>query len=116
MLGLKVVFSKVQGITTLIFDEIDTGVSGRVAFKIGEKMKQISKDAQVICVTHLPTVAACAQHHYLIAKQQDEITTTSITLMNRNERIEHMALMMAGDSNAESIKAAEKLLNEGEHV
>ena len=117
MLGLKVIFSKIQGISTLIFDEIDSGVSGRVAFRIGEKMKEISKDAQVISITHLPTVAACSDHHYLIDKHDNKNdTVTSVRLLDRSERIEHLAVMMAGKLDNDALKTAENLLNEGQSI
>lgn len=111
MLALKVIFSEIQNISTLIFDEIDTGVSGRVAVKIGEKMNDIAKTTQVISITHLPAVAACAKNHYLITK--DELSDTNITdvlLIDGVDRIEHLALMMSGIINEDTKNAARKLL------
>lgn len=117
MLALKVIFSKIQGITTLVFDEIDTGVSGRVALRIGEKMKEISKDAQVLTITHLSTVAACAHHHYLISKSQDDSgTLTSINILNDEARVRNLALMMSGSDDIDSLKAAHKLLEQGQSL
>lgn len=113
MLGLKVIFSTVQGISLLVFDEIDTGVSGKVALRIGEKMRQIADDIQVISITHLPTVAASATHHFLINKEEglDE-TSTSVSLLTEDERISQLALMMSGNVRDESMKAAAELLDE----
>ena len=117
MLGLKVVFSKIQSINTLIFDEIDTGVSGSVAFNIGEKMKQISKIKQVISITHLPAVAVCADHHYLISKEETASTTiTHVNLIENKARIEHLATMMMGSINDHSIQAATTLLQQGQAI
>ena len=68
MLALKTIFAQKQGVTSIIFDEVDTGVSGRVAQAIAEKISLISRNSQVLCITHLPQVAAIADHHYFIAK------------------------------------------------
>ncbi|QIK70054.1 DNA repair protein RecN [Erysipelothrix sp. HDW6C] len=115
MLGLKVIFSDIYGISTLVFDEIDTGVSGRVGMEIGLKMKQLSKTAQVLTISHLSSVAACADHHYLISKaQDDEQTVTSITQISENERIAQLALIMSGSVSAASLDAAKELLEEGQ--
>ncbi len=114
MLALKVVFSQMDESTTLIFDEIDTGVSGTVAFKIGQKMRQISKSNQVIAITHLPAVAVCAQHHYLISKiMTNDATKTQVELMSSDKRKEHLAIMMMGVLNEDSMNAASHLLEEG---
>lgn len=115
MLGLKVIFSRIQGISTLVFDEIDAGVSGKVAKRIGEKMRELSRDAQVISITHLPTVAAFSHHQYLISKEDVENDTiTSVSLLDSKARIENLALMIAGNTDADTIKAAENLLKEGQ--
>ncbi|HLV49987.1 MAG TPA: DNA repair protein RecN [Erysipelothrix sp.] len=117
MLGLKVIFSEIQGISTLIFDEIDSGVSGRVAFRIGEKMKEISKKAQVISITHLPSVAACADNHYLISKHDNESKTiTKIEKIEGEERVEHLAIMMTGVINEETRNAARLTLDKGQSI
>ncbi len=115
MLGLKTIFSKLQGIQTVIFDEIDTGVSGRVAFSIGKKMQSLSMQTQVFCVTHLAQVAACAHHHYLVKKdQQENETKTNITLLNESELVLQLA-SIASDSNSESAILAAKELYEKAH-
>ena len=69
MLALKTIFSKHQGITSIIFDEVDTGVSGRVAQAIAEKIAMVASHSQVLCISHLPQVAAMADQHYLIKKE-----------------------------------------------
>ena len=80
MLALKSVFSAKEGITSVIFDEVDTGVSGRVAQAIGEKIQRISAGSQVLCISHLPQVAALADHHLYISK------TETITACSRASR------------------------------
>ena len=110
MLGLKTIFTSLQGIETVIFDEIDTGVSGSVAFAIGKKMQQLGKATQVFCVTHLSQVAACAKHHYLVEKHQDEAsTTTQIQELNEEARLRELA-MIATDSTSKSALSAAKEL------
>ncbi len=112
MLGLKVIFAKLQGTSLIIFDEIDTGVSGAVALNIGIKMANLAKSIQVFSVTHLPSVAACGQNHYLISKSSNEFTTTSnIHKLNEEERIEQLALM-ANASLTDNAKIAAKELLE----
>lgn len=111
MLGLKTIFSKLQGIETIIFDEIDTGVSGSVAFAIGKKMQQLSKDTQVFCVTHLAQVAACADHHYLVEKTQDDNgTVTAIRELSTKERYEQLALIASDSTSDHALSAAKELL------
>lgn len=110
MLGLKTIFTKLQGIETVIFDEIDTGVSGSVAFAIGRKMKQLSKDTQVFCVTHLAQVAACAKHQYLVEKQtMEESTTSIITELDEQKRIEQLALIASDSLSEHALSAAHEL-------
>lgn len=110
MLGLKTIFTRLQGIETVIFDEIDTGVSGSVAFAIGQKMKQLSAATQVFCVTHLSQVAACAKHHYLVEKHQDTASTsTSIRELDEKERIAQLALIASDSTSTMALSAAREL-------
>lgn len=113
MLALKTIFSKTQGVTSIIFDEVDTGVSGRVAQAIAEKISQISQNSQVLCITHLPQVAAISEHHYFISKEViGERTETSIKLLSREERIQEIARMLAGSEITPlTVKHAEELLD-----
>lgn len=111
MLGLKCVFTHLQGIETVIFDEIDTGVSGRVAMAIGRKMQQLAQDTQVLCVTHLAQVAACADQHLLVQKQDDgSVTSTSIHVLESDARIRQLALIASGSVSSASLQAARELL------
>ncbi len=112
MLGLKVIFTKLQGIQTIIFDEIDTGVSGAVASSIGKKMAVLSNDCQVFTVTHLAPVAAYANNHYLVKKKTlDDSTITSVIKLDRKETIEQLALISSGTISDLSVHAAEELLD-----
>lgn len=97
MLALKTIFSRHQGITSIIFDEVDTGVSGRVAQAIGEKIYQISVGSQVLSITHLPQVASMSDYHYFIAKEiKGNRTVTSIRMLNDRERVKEIARMISG--------------------
>ncbi|MBQ4069451.1 MAG: DNA repair protein RecN [Lachnospiraceae bacterium] len=97
MLGLKTIMAKQDDIDTLIFDEIDTGISGRTAQLVAEKMNIISRNHQVICITHLPQIAAMADVHYRIEKNVvDSDTVTSINKLNDDECIEELARILGG--------------------
>lgn len=97
MLALKTIFSSSNGITSIIFDEVDTGVSGRVAQAIAEKIATISIHSQVLCISHLPQVAAMADQHYLIKKQvEHDRTFTTLTEIIEAARIEEVSRMMSG--------------------
>ncbi len=115
MLGLKVIFTKLQGIETVIFDEIDAGVSGRVATAIGKKMHDLATTSQVFAVTHLGQVAACSDAHYLVNKLQTSTTThTEIIELDRLKRIEALALIASGNLTPATLSAAEELLKENQ--
>jgi len=109
MLALKSVIADKDAVPTMIFDEIDTGVSGRAAQKIGIKIRQISKIRQVLCVTHLSQLAVMADSHLLIEKKTiDNRTSTSVTLLDENGRINEIARIMGGENPSELIlKSAE---------
>lgn len=97
MLALKSIFSKHQGITSIIFDEVDTGVSGRVAQSMAEKIYKISNGSQVLCITHLPQVAAMADAHLYISKEtKGDRTVTSISELKTEEKVKEVARMISG--------------------
>ncbi len=97
MLAIKSIFSKHQGVTSIIFDEVDTGVSGRVAQAIAEKISGLSADSQVLCISHLPQVAAMADTHLFIAKETVQgRTTTSVTSLDESEKIREISRMISG--------------------
>lgn len=112
MLALKTIFAQNEGVTSIIFDEVDTGVSGRVAQAIADKIKVIANKSQVLCITHLPQVAAVAQHHFLIQKHvKDERTTTMVTILSDKERVNELARMLSGEKVTKLTKEhAEELL------
>lgn len=97
MLALKAVFAAIDGVPVLIFDEVDTGVSGRAAQAIAEKLSKLSRRCQVFAITHLPQVACMADHHYGIRKSaEDGRTTTSVKKLEVSERVEELARMLGG--------------------
>lgn len=97
MLAIKSVLANKDEIETLIFDEIDVGVSGRTAQKVSEKLSAIAASHQVICITHLPQIAAMADSHYIIEKSTDGITTaTSIRCLNEKESVDEIARILGG--------------------
>ncbi|WP_020061565.1 DNA repair protein RecN [Bacillus sp. 123MFChir2] len=97
ILALKSIFSKHQGVASVIFDEVDTGVSGRVAQAIAEKIYRVSVNSQVLCITHLPQVASMADAHLFIRKQiANERTVTSVTVLSQNEKVTEIARMISG--------------------
>ena len=97
MLALKSIFSKHQGITSIIFDEVDTGVSGRVAQSIAEKISGIASNSQVLCISHLPQVAAMAVQHLMIKKEvSGNRTFTVLEEVQNAKRAEELSRMMSG--------------------
>ncbi len=114
MLAMKSVFSESDDVSTVVFDEIDSGVSGRAAEKIGRKLKELSRRQQVLCVTHLPVIAAAANHHLLIEKDPDTLTTT-VRPIEGEERAAEIARIMCGDSVTEAaMQNARELLGKEE--
>lgn len=113
MLAMKSVFAEKDMVPTLVFDEIDAGVSGIAAQRVGEKLGSLSKHKQVICVTHLPQIAAMADAHYLIAKsERGGRTFTSITELDREGRKQEIARLHGGDNiTATTLLSAEEQLS-----
>lgn len=121
MLAIKNVVAEKEDTPTMIFDEIDTGVSGRAAQKIGVKLRQVSKTRQVICVTHLSQIAVMADNHLLIEKTNlEDSTVTSVTQLDRDQRVEEIARILGGehitqttlDNAAEQLDGQDKIYNE----
>lgn len=113
MLAVKSVSVENDDTPTMIFDEIDTGISGMAAKKVGKKLSDISKKRQVICVTHLAQIAALSDNHLLIKKNTDnERTYTTVHSLNYDEKLHEIARIISGDSDSEaSLKNAEELIN-----
>jgi len=112
MLALKTILAKVDEIPTLIFDEIDTGIGGKIGQQVGAKLNHISHSRQVICITHLPQIAAYAQNHLRVEKKvKNNKTQTQVTKLDRAERINELALLLDGhEVSTISLKHAEELL------
>ena len=112
MLAIKTITSQKVKNQTLIFDEIDTGVSGEIAYKIAEKIKEISNYSQVLCVTHLPQVAAISDHHYNISKNiVNDKTVTNIETLSYERRVQHIAGMISkGVISEAAVLMAKELL------
>ncbi len=112
MLALKIIFSKVDNISVLIFDEIDTGIAGETVKKVAEKLKTISKDVQVICVTHSPQIAAKGDQQFFIKKEvENNLTETKVEVLSQEERVREIARMISGDNYSEiSIQHAKEIM------
>lgn len=115
MLAVKNITAKIEGISTLIFDEIDTGVSGMMALVLGEKLCKVSSFAQVICVTHLAQVASFGKTHFLIEKsEKDGRTLTSVYPLDKQGRVKEIARLVSGVISQNAISSAEELLKNAE--
>ncbi|MEC1754029.1 DNA repair protein RecN [Bacillus mojavensis] len=118
MLAIKSIFSSQQDVTSIIFDEVDTGVSGRVAQAIAEKIHKVSMGSQVLCITHLPQVAAMADTHLYIAKElKDGRTTTRVKPLTKQEKVAEIGRMIAGVEVTDLTKRhAKELLKQADQV
>jgi len=111
MLAVKWILSKYSSLPAIIFDEIDTGVSGEVSNKIAEVMLAMSQNMQVITITHLPQVAAKGQYHYKVFKEEySEGVSSNIKILNEEERLVELAEMLGGSTITESAMAHAKQL------
>ena len=110
MLAIKTVLSDIDEVPVLIFDEIDTGISGKAANSVGNKLKKIAQKHQVIIVTHLATIAAQGDYNYYIYKEvQDNKTNTKVKLMNEDETIREVARIASGEITDISLSHAKEL-------
>ena len=97
MLAIKNVLAAQDSVGTMIFDEVDAGVSGRAAQKVAEKLRSVAKGRQVLCVTHLPQIAALAEHHLLISKSERQGRTyTEVAALDEQGRVQELARMIGG--------------------
>ncbi|WP_300937385.1 DNA repair protein RecN [Faecalibaculum rodentium] len=113
MLALKTVFQTREGIDTIIFDEIDTGVSGKVALAMGSKMHKIAENRQVLCITHLASVAVWADRHFTVSKESDGQTTlTRISELDHEETLRELAIMAHGHATEQAVDGMRELQKE----
>ena len=111
MLAIKSAFSRREDKTSIVFDEVDTGVSGRVAQAIAQKIYKIGNHGQVLAISHIPQVIAISDYQYFIEKQSSKATTVStVRLLNQEERIEEIAKMLAGDNVTQAARQQAKEL------
>ncbi|MCY1038462.1 DNA repair protein RecN [Staphylococcus nepalensis] len=116
MLALKTIFVKTRGQTAILFDEVDSGVSGQAAQKMAEKMKGLAKHIQVICISHLPQVASMSDHHLFISKNTSaDRTTTQVQELTGEERIDEVARMISGASVTKLARQNAKEMIEQNH-
>jgi DNA repair protein RecN (Recombination protein N) len=115
MLALKVALAQTRSATTLIFDEVDRGVGGAVADKVGERLARLAREAQILVVTHSPQVAARGEHHFRVAKQENgKLMRTEVAPLDETQRREEIARMLSGaEVTSEARAAAESLLQAG---
>ena len=114
MLAVKSITASIDGIPTMVFDEIDTGISGHMASVVAKKIAKIASVRQVICITHLPQIAAMADEHYLINKWvENGITRTGLIKLNYDKKKEEIARLSGGTSKSlHSLEHAEDILQE----
>lgn len=99
MLALKSTFAKLEGVPTMVFDEIDIGIGGRIAEAVGEKLKRLADTHQIICITHLPQIASLSEEHYSVVKKVErERTVSTIRHLNKKEKVEEIARLLGGKS------------------
>jgi DNA repair protein RecN (Recombination protein N) len=112
MLALKTILARLDSVPTLVFDEVDTGIGGRVALQVGDKMREVAGSHQVFAITHLPQIASRAHLHLLVSKQEREgRTATDVEALDARQRVEEIARMLGGDpESAVSLEHARELL------
>ena len=117
MLALKNVLAEQDSVMTMVFDEVDTGVSGRAAQRVAEKLARLSRTRQVLCVTHLPQLAAMADVHFGVEKgEENGRTLTRVNVLDRAARRCEIARLSGGDVLSETmLTGAEELLSAAEH-
>ncbi|PTG79782.1 DNA repair protein RecN [Staphylococcus chromogenes] len=117
MLALKSIFVNARGQTAILFDEVDSGVSGQASQKMAEKMKQIASVIQVICISHLPQVASMSDHHLYISKhEKDDRTTTQVQELSGEERVQEVARMISGATVTKlTLQNAKEMIEQNQH-
>jgi DNA repair protein RecN (Recombination protein N) len=114
MLALKVVLAATDAVPVLIFDEVDVGIGGKTADTVGKKLRQVARVRQVLCVTHLPQIAAYADQHFRVEKREEEgRTATTVAALVRNDRVREVARMLGGESVTDtSLQHARELITQ----
>jgi DNA repair protein RecN (Recombination protein N) len=115
MLALKTILARLDSVPTLVFDEVDAGIGGRVALQVGDKMRAVAASHQVFAITHLPQIASRAHAHLLVRKgERDGRTTTEVLPLDAEARVHEVARMLGGDpESAVSLEHARELLERG---
>ena len=118
MLALLSVLASNDGIHTMIFDEIDSGISGKTSRKVGIRLKGLSKDTQVLCVTHSAQIASLADRHYLVSKSEvDQRTETAVRLLDKEGRVAEIARILGGiNITTKQREAAREMIEEGKNL
>jgi len=112
MLAIKTILAEADAVPVLVFDEIDAGIGGRVAEAVGHKLKEIGNKRQVLCITHLPQIAALGDSHYVVSKQENKgRTITNVQQLDQKQRVEELARMLGGSKVTETtVKHAKEML------
>jgi DNA repair protein RecN (Recombination protein N) len=111
MLALKVVLAAHDALPSLVFDEVDQGIGGEVAVKVGRALRDVASRRQVLVITHLPQIAACGSHHVVIAKRaRGGVATADVTVLDENGRVREIARMLGSGDDAVVRRHAEELL------
>ncbi|MFL5633892.1 MAG: DNA repair protein RecN, partial [Gemmatimonadaceae bacterium] len=106
MLALKTILARVDRVPTLIFDEVDAGIGGRVGLQVGDTLRRVAKEHQVFAISHLPQIAARAHHHIVVAKgAKGGVTTADITVLDGTNRVNEIARMLGGDPESKVSRA-----------
>jgi DNA repair protein RecN (Recombination protein N) len=116
MLALKTTLANVDGVPTLVFDEVDAGIGGRVGLQVGDTMRRVAEEHQVFAISHLPQIAARAHQHIVVAKgAKGGVTTADITVLSASDRVTEIARMLGGDPDSKVSRAhARELLAEAQ--
>ena len=111
MLALKTIFANADSVETVIFDEIDTGISGSASQSVADEIKTLSTSHQVICITHQPIIAAKADNHLFGVKKQNDKTEVNVYALSQTERIHAIAMLASGNDNEQSLEFAKQLIS-----
>jgi DNA repair protein RecN (Recombination protein N) len=106
MLALKTILARLDRVPTLVFDEVDAGIGGRVGLQVGDTLRRVASDHQVFAITHLPQIAARAHHHIVVSKgARSGVTTADVSIVADDERVREVARMLGGDAESATSRA-----------